>query len=53
MQASKVPACAAMAKEAVDNGLCVVIGLQSTGAAAAPPRSPTAAAGAAACCCQR
>jgi hypothetical protein len=31
LQASKVPACAAMAKEAIENGMAVVIGLQSTG----------------------
>ena len=34
MQASKVGACAKLAKEAVEGGMAVVIGLQSTGAGA-------------------
>ncbi|EFN55772.1 hypothetical protein CHLNCDRAFT_51983 [Chlorella variabilis] len=33
LMASKVPACALMAKEAMQNGMAVVIGLQSTGEA--------------------
>jgi len=33
LMASKVPTCAELALEAVRNGMCVVIGLQSTGEA--------------------
>lgn len=33
LMAAKVPACAKLAKQAIADGMCVVIGLQSTGEA--------------------